>query len=61
MTDNVRKSAIDKLDYVRAALLDLKAICDAEQCAFLAHLLEMAYVECIDVLHRARTWSNERN
>ena len=49
MTNEVRNLA-DRLAYVQAMLLELKAICDAERCTFLAHLLEMAYIEASDGL-----------
>lgn len=54
MTNEVRNLA-DRLAYVQAMLLELKAICDAEQCTFLAHLLEMAYIEASDGLRRGGT------
>jgi len=52
MTNEVRNNATDRLAYVQAMLLELKAICDAERCTFLAHLLEMAYIEASDSLRR---------
>jgi hypothetical protein len=52
MTDEVPNEAIDRLIYVQAMLLDLRAICEAERCTFLAHLLEMAYIEACDGLRR---------
>lgn len=60
MTDDVRNDAIDRLVYVQAMLLDLKAICEAERCTFLAHLLEMAYIEACDGLRRVGTLSGDR-
>lgn len=50
MTGEVRNNATDRLAYVQAMLLELKAICDAERCTFLAHLFEMAYIEASDGL-----------
>ena len=60
MTDEVPNEAIDRLVYVQAMLLDLKAICDAERCTFLAHLLEMAYIEASDGLSRGGTQFGDR-
>ncbi|MFI0843125.1 hypothetical protein [Mesorhizobium sp. IMUNJ 23232] len=60
MTDEVRHEAADRLVYVQAMLLDLKAICDSERCTFLAHLLEMAYIEASDGLRHVGTQSSGR-
>lgn len=56
MTDE----ATARLAYVQAMLLDLKAVCEAERCTFLAHLLEMAYIEACDGLRGVGTQSGNR-
>ena len=49
-----RAGARERLAYVHAILLEIKTISDAEKFGFLAHLLEMAYIQSGDMLRDTR-------
>lgn len=45
---------IDKLDYVRSMLGQLRKMAEDEHCDMLAYLIEMAYIEASDVIHNKK-------
>jgi hypothetical protein len=53
MNEN-KNPQLDSLQYVQSMLGQLRQMADAERCDMLSYLIEMAYVECSDILRGDR-------
>jgi hypothetical protein len=53
MFDN-KKQRLESLQYVQSMLGQLRQMADAERCDMLSYLIEMAYVECSDIVRGDR-------
>jgi hypothetical protein len=49
-----KKQRLESLQYVQAMLGQLRQMSDAARCDMLSYLIEMAYVECSDILRGDR-------
>jgi hypothetical protein len=49
-----KKQRLDSLQYVQSMLGQLRQMADAERCDMLSYLIEMAYVECSDIVRGDR-------
>jgi hypothetical protein len=49
-----KKPRLETLHYVQAMLGQLRQMSDAERCEMLSYLIEMAYVECSDIVRGDR-------
>jgi hypothetical protein len=50
----VKKQRLESLQYVQSMLGQLRLMSDAERCDMLSYLIEMAYVECSDIVRGDR-------
>ena len=51
---NNRNHRSNSLDYLQAMLREMRSIGQAERCDILAYMIEMAYIECSDVIRGER-------
>jgi hypothetical protein len=49
-----KKDRLETLRYVQSMLGQLRQMADAERCEMLSYLIEMAYVECSDIVRGER-------
>lgn len=52
--NDVKTRRLESLQYVQSMLGQLRQMTDAERCDMLSYLIEMAYVECSDMLRGDR-------
>ncbi len=49
-----KKHRLESLQYIQAMLGQLRQMSDTERCDMLSYLIEMAYVECSDIVRGDR-------
>lgn len=54
MKDIRQRKRMEKIEYVRSMLGQLRTMVEAERCEILTYLIEMAYVEASDIMRGER-------